>query len=99
MRMPERGVSTTEIVAALSAKRLNDVRWDGGRTFGMIYDAGPEAHAAVEAAALLFLHDNALNTIAFPSIGEIQSEVVGITADLLHGTPEASGFLTSGGTE
>ena len=99
MQLPERGLSTPEIVGALTEKRRNDVRWDGGRTFGMIYDAGPEAHAAVEAAALLFLHDNALNTIAFPSIGEIQSEVVGITSELLHGAPAASGFLTSGGTE
>ena len=46
----------------------------------------------------MFLHDNALNTNAFPSLAKIQSEVVGITADLLHGT-EAAGFMTSGGTE
>ena len=52
----------------------------------------------LEAVAAMFLHDNALNTLAFPSLGEIQSEVVGITADLLHG-PDAAGFLTSGGTE
>ena len=99
MRLPERGLSTEEIVETLTAKRRNDVRWDTGRTFGMVYDAGPEAQAAVEAVALMFLHDNALNTIAFPSLGEIQSEVVGITAELLHGAPEAAGFLTSGGTE
>ena len=39
----------------------------------------------VEAVAAMFLHDNALNTQAFPSLAQIQSEVVGITADLLHG--------------
>ncbi|MBT5568902.1 MAG: aspartate aminotransferase family protein, partial [Acidimicrobiaceae bacterium] len=41
----------------------------------------------------------ALNTSAFPSLGEIQSELCGWTADLLHGPPETAGFLTSGGTE
>ena len=87
-----------EVLAALAAKRGRDVRWQDGRTFGMVYDAGPEAHEVLAAVAQAFLHDNALNTLAFPSLGEIQAEVVGITADLVHG-PSAAGFLTSGGTE
>ena len=99
MRLPEHGMSTDEIVGALTEKRRDDVRWQEGRTFGMVYDAGPETHDVIAATALMFLHDNALNTQAFPSLGAIQSEVVGVTADLLHGGPEAAGFLTSGGTE
>ncbi len=87
-----------EILEALSAMREGDVRWQDGRTFGMVYDAGPEAHEVVEAVAAMFLHDNALNTMAFPSLGRIQSEVCAMAAELLHG-PEASGFMTSGGTE
>lgn len=98
VRLPDDGLSHDSIIEALSEMRAGDVRWQEGRTFGMVYDAGPEAHAVVEAVATMFLHDNALNTMAFPSLGRIQSEVVGITADLLHG-PEAAGFLTSGGTE
>jgi len=98
MPLPESGLSKHEILESLTAMRANDARWQEGRTFGMVYDAGPEAHEVVEAVAAMFLHDNALNTMAFPSLGRIQSEVVGITADLLHG-PEAAGFLTSGGTE
>jgi glutamate/tyrosine decarboxylase-like PLP-dependent enzyme len=47
----------------------------------------------------MFLHDNALNTFAFPSLGEIQSEVVGAFARLAHAGPDAAGFMTSGGTE
>jgi sphinganine-1-phosphate aldolase len=96
--MPTTGMTKAVILDALSAKRSGDVRWQEGRTFGMVYDAGPEAHDVLESVAAMFLHDNALNTLAFPSLGEIQSEVVGMTAELLHG-PEAAGFLTSGGTE
>ena len=48
---------------------------------------------------MLFLHENALNTKAFPSLASIQTEVVGWTAELLHGPTTAAGFLTSGGTE
>lgn len=98
MALPTNGRPKGQIVAELEAMRSGDVRWQEGRTFGMVYDAGPEAHDVLEAVAAMFLHDNALNTMAFPSLGRIQSEVVGITADLLHG-PEAAGFITSGGTE
>ena len=98
MLLTPSGQSPQEIVAALTGMRSNDARWQDGRTFGMVYDAGPEAHEMLETVAAMFLHDNALNTMAFPSLARIQSEVVGITADLLHG-PEASGFMTSGGTE
>ncbi len=48
---------------------------------------------------MVFLHENALNTKAFPSLGSIQSEVVRWTANLFHGPDTAAGFLTSGGTE
>ena len=75
------------------------MRWAEGRTFGLVFDGGPEVRQVAEEAARLFLHENALNTAAFPSLGEIQTELCAWTADLLHGPPEAAGFLTSGGTE
>src|SRR5688572_18839111 len=91
-------MSKDDIVEVLEAYRGGDARWQDGRTFGMVYDAGPETHQVVEAVAAMFLHDNALNTNAFPSLAKIQSQVVGIATDLLHGT-DAAGFMTSGGTE
>jgi len=96
--LPQTGMSKAEIVDTLQASRAGDARWQDGRTFGMVYDPGPETHDVLETVAAMFLHDNALNPLAFPSIRKIQSDVVHITADLLHGA-EASGFLTSGGTE
>ncbi len=99
MTLPKHGLSKQQVVEALEATRRGDARWQEGRTFGMVYDAGPEAHEVVEAAALMFLHDNALNTKAFPSLGKIQADVVGIAGDLLHAPEGAGGFMTSGGTE
>ena len=99
MTLPKQGLSKDEVVGALADMRGGDARWQDGRTFGMVYDAGPEAHEVVEAAALMFLHDNALNTGAFPSLGKIQSDVVGIANGLLHAPEGAAGFMTSGGTE
>jgi glutamate/tyrosine decarboxylase-like PLP-dependent enzyme len=99
MALPEHGLTHDDILDALAGKRARDARWQDGRTFGMVYDGGPDVHAIADAVAHLYLHENALNTFAFPSLGEIQSEVVRATADLFHGGPDAAGFMTSGGTE
>ncbi len=99
----ESGRSVADVMADLVAKRAGDLRWEDGRTFSMVYDGGPSVHEVAEQAARLYLHENALNTLAFPSLGEIQREVVGWTSSLLHGDQldegQAAGFLTSGGTE
>jgi sphinganine-1-phosphate aldolase len=99
VKLPEHGRSKDDVMAALLAKRSNDARWQDGRTFGMVYDGGPSVHEVAEAAAVEFLHDNALNTKAFPSLAEIQAEVVGMCAEMFHATPGVAGFMTSGGTE
>ena len=99
MDLPQQGRGVDEIIADLQQKRTADARWQDGKTFGMVYDGGPSVHDVAERAAMLYLHENALNTKAFPSLGQIQSEVVRWTSQLLHGPDSAAGFLTSGGTE
>jgi glutamate/tyrosine decarboxylase-like PLP-dependent enzyme len=99
MDLAERGRPVDEVIADLRDMRRDDVKWADGRAFSLVYDGGPSVHDAAEQAARLFLHENALNTLAFPSLGRIQSDVVGWTAGLLHAPEGAAGFLTSGGTE
>jgi glutamate/tyrosine decarboxylase-like PLP-dependent enzyme len=99
MPLPEYGLSARDVIEALTAKRARDARWQDGRTFGMVFDGGADVHAVAAEVALMFLHENALNPKAFPSLGEIQSEVVGACASLFHGDAETAGFMTSGGTE
>jgi sphinganine-1-phosphate aldolase len=99
MEFARTGRPVDDVIADLAAKRVDDVKWWEGRAFGMVYDGGPSVHEVAERAAQMYLHENALNPMAFPSLGQIQAEVVGWTAQLLHGPPSAAGFLTSGGTE
>jgi glutamate/tyrosine decarboxylase-like PLP-dependent enzyme len=96
---PDTGRPVDEVIDELAAKRTDDVRWADGKAFGMVFDGGPGVDEAARRAAELYLHENALNTTAFPSLRSIQSEVVAWTSDLLNGPDSASGFLTSGGTE
>ncbi|HET6474448.1 MAG TPA: aminotransferase class V-fold PLP-dependent enzyme [Pseudomonadales bacterium] len=99
MSLSREGRPVDAVIAALAAKRARDVRWQDGRAFGMVYYGGPGVHEAAERAAAMYLHENALNTAAFPSLGAIQADVVGWTADVLRAPAGAAGFLTSGGTE
>ncbi len=99
MDLPREGVAADEVIEELTARRGSDVRWAEGRAFGLVYDGGPSVHDVAARAAELFLHENALNTGAFPSLRSIQSDVVGWTAGLLHAPEAAGGFMTSGGTE
>lgn len=97
--MEHAGLGVDEVIDELADRRGDDVAWAAGRTFSLVYDGGPTVHEVAERAASMFLHENALNTSAFPSLAGIQAEVVGWTAELLHGPDGAAGFLTSGGTE
>ncbi len=96
---PDYGEDAAAVIAALQEKRGGDARWQDGRTFGMVYDGGPSVHHVAEEAARLYLHENALNTKAFPSLAEIQNDVVGWVGAMLHAPDSAAGFMTSGGTE
>jgi sphinganine-1-phosphate aldolase len=99
VELPASGLAAADVIAELEATRAGDVDWAAGRTFGLVFDGGSEVHDVAARAAALFLHENALNMAAFPSLARIQSDVVGWTAGLCHAPPTAAGFLTSGGTE
>jgi glutamate/tyrosine decarboxylase-like PLP-dependent enzyme len=99
MSLPKTGTAAAEILAQLDAAKVKDVDWKSGRAFSLAYHAGDDVLDLAHAAFERFMSDNALNTAAFPSLGRMQSEVVAMVSDLLHGGSEASGFMTSGGTE
>ena len=84
MELPRTGRPADDVIAELESKRNGDARWQDGRTFGLVFDGGDSAREVAERAAALFLHENALNMAAFPSLAAIQSEVVAWTAALLH---------------
>jgi sphinganine-1-phosphate aldolase len=97
--MPEVGWSASDIFDSLEMMRARDVRWREGRAFSLAYSAGHDALAVAEEAYRRFSGDNALSTDAFPSLKQIQAEVVAMAGVWLGATPSSAGFMTSGGTE
>jgi glutamate/tyrosine decarboxylase-like PLP-dependent enzyme len=99
MKLPAHGSSLEEVMEHLRSKQVNDGDYHNARTWGLIYNAGPEVDAVLQAAAGRTLLENALNPFVFPSLREMQREVVSIAADLFHGADDCGGAMTSGGTE
>jgi glutamate/tyrosine decarboxylase-like PLP-dependent enzyme len=96
---PKTGKSAEDLLKQLEANKSEDIPWQSGKTFAFIYDAGDEAMDLVHKAYDCFLTENALDPTAFPSILNMEKEVVGMAADLVNAPDTAEGTFTSGGTE
>lgn len=99
MSMPERGLSPEEVFRQLEAFKAHDVSWRAGKILTGIYDPGRETEAVVKQAYTNFLTENVLYPNLFPSLLQLENEVVRALADLLRGDADVVGNCTSGGTE
>ncbi len=99
MSFPKRGRAAGTILTELDQLQQHDIDWKGGRAFSLAYYADENLYALAQEACARYLSTNALNVAAFPSLRNLQNDVVAAVAGLLHGGTEAAGFMTSGGTE
>lgn len=97
--LPARGSSMDDVMARLRALQVNDGDYHNARTWGLIYNAGPDVDAVLQAAGGHTLLENALNPFVFPSLKEMQRDIVSMAAGLLNGAEDVGGSMTSGGTE
>ena len=99
MKIPPKGLSKEEIFQTLQGYKSTDLDWKSGRVFGYIYDPGKKVHDVINEAYTLYLSENGLDPLSFPSLLRLENEVVSMTANLLDCTSEVVGNFTSGGTE
>jgi glutamate/tyrosine decarboxylase-like PLP-dependent enzyme len=98
-QLPEHGLAADAVMERLRALQVNDGDYHNARTWGLIYNAGPDVDAMVTAAGTHVMLENALNPFVFPSLREMQRDIVQMSASLLHGDDDTGGAMTSGGTE
>ena len=90
--------SKDAVLAAMRELRRGDANWKEGKTWSLVYYAGEEVKALLAEAYTMFMTENGLSPLAFPSLRQFEAEVCAIAADLFHG-PTAAGTMTSGGSE
>ena len=106
--LPEKGRDRNEILADLSfMAKTENAKWKNGKVSGTFYHAGEDHRAYLNKAFSLFSHVNTLQFDLCPSMSKMESEIIAMTAKMLHGdVPEKSnpadkvcGTMTSGGSE
>lgn len=84
----------------LAVMQRGDLPVHGGRTLAYVYDSGdPEVDRIAREAVAAYAASNALDPTAFPSLLQMENELVGFACDLLDAPDSAVGTVTSGGTE
>ncbi len=99
LSIPAAGRTHDEVLADVEAARHDDADWQGGRTFSLVYYAGPEHTAFLKKAHNALFSENGLNPLAFQSLRRFEAEVVRMTATMLNGDADVAGTMTSGGSE
>lgn len=99
LKMPAAGRGRDEVLEELGAFRSRDVSWRDGKTFAYVYHASEEATAVAERAFQMYLWENALDPTVFPSLLELETQIMSMAASHLGGDEKVVGNFTSGGTE
>ena len=97
--LPRQGYTPETILHTMNELRRGDARWQEGKCWALVYHVDETVSGLLKDAYSMFLSENALNPTAFPSVRQMESEVVSMVAHLLGGDQEATGSFTTGGTE
>ncbi|MBA3069449.1 MAG: aspartate aminotransferase family protein [Hyphomonas sp.] len=99
MQMPAQGREWKEVRAEMVARGGKDVDWRSGRTAVYVFNAGEDIHHVQQDAYTLYMSENGLGPLAFPSLAQMEKDVISMALGLLHGPEGATGAITSGGTD
>lgn len=97
--MPEQGRESSEVLDQLEQFKAQDPRYKEGRVWSLVYYLDEEHSDFLKETYHRYACENGLNPGAFKSLKKLENEVISATADILHGTDDVCGVVTSGGTE
>ena len=99
MQMPAEGRDWNELRAEMIARGGKDADWRSGRTAVYVFNAGEDIHHVQQEAYGLYMSENGLGPLAFPSLAQMEKDVISMALGLLHAPESAAGAMTSGGTD
>ena len=97
--LPPHGQHPEAILSEIHRRKQHDVDALGSRAWSLVYYHSPELHDLVQKVYGFYIAENALNPMAFPSLRQMEREVVEIVGGLVHRPEGGGGTMTSGGTE
>lgn len=97
--LPKNGTEWGKLKGEMEGRGAHDVKWREGKTAVYVFNAGPDVAEVQKEAYTMFMSENGLGPMAFPSLKQMEDEVVSMGLGLLHGPEGSVGNITSGGTD
>lgn len=97
--LPKQGTDWGKLKTEMETRGSHDVKWREGKTAVYVFNAGPDVAEVQKEAYTMFMSENGLGPMAFPSLKQMEDEVVSMGLGLLHGPEGSAGNITSGGTD
>ncbi len=97
--MPETGQDKQEILCKLDQFKINDPKYKDGKLWSLVYYIDDNHQDFLKDAYFKYSCENGLNPTAFKSLKAMESDVISAVAEILNGTKDVCGVITSGGTE
>jgi len=97
--MPQKGLGEHEILAQLDTFKAEDPKYKNGKLWSLVYYIDEAHQQLLKDSYFKYSSENGLNPTAFKSLKKMENDIISATADILNGTEEVCGVVTSGGTE
>ena len=97
--LPEKGQAWKSLRQEMLRRGSEDAKWRDGKTAVYVFNAGEDVAQVQKDAYTLYMSENGLGPLAFPSLKHMEEEVVGMGLHLMHGPEGGKGTITSGGTD
>lgn len=99
MNLPNEGLAWAAIEARLISLKGNDIDWRSGRAAVYTYFRDDDLLDVSRRAYQLYFQENMLGKRVFPSLEQMERDVVDMAGDIFRAPDAAAGVFTSGGTE
>ena len=97
--MPKKGSDLSDLKREMIERGSGDAKWREGKTAVYVFNAGEDVARVQKEAYTMYMSENGLGPLAFPSLKQMEDEVVGMGLALLHASDQSTGTITSGGTD
>ena len=97
--LPEAGQSWENLQDEMAELRKHDVDWRNGRASVYVFHPGDDVLEVAHGAYGAFISENGLGPAAFPSLKQMESDVVDMALSLQSAPEGGAANMTSGGSE
>lgn len=97
--LPAKGRDWDELQSTMREMGGHDVDWRSGKAAVYVFHSGDDVMQVAHDAYGMFIVENGLGPAAFPSLKQMETDVVNIALSLQDAPAGATGSMTSGGSE